>query len=43
MYGKTCGRDPLDVRRRRAGQDRTRAIQREGTGHVAKLRRDLGV
>ena len=31
MYGKTVtGRHPLDIRRRRKGQDRRRAVQRQG-------------
>ena len=33
LYGKTvAGRDPLDVRGRRGGQGRARAVQRQGHG-----------
>ena len=46
MYGKTViGRDPLDVRDRRgeAGKIEVAQYNVKATGHVAKLRRDLGL
>ena len=44
LYGKTVvGLDPLDLRHRRGRPHRARRYNVKATGHVARIRRELGL
>jgi peroxiredoxin Q/BCP len=44
LYGKTVARgDPVDLRLDEGGHGGLGVVRRQAKGHVAKLRRELGV